>query len=126
MHRIINAAPRVDQIRLNTGSMRRRETWDELGISMVRDDDVIIYLAILSTLAVVEVTGVPLPLAERDISRLFPSAEKDFGHHYIIRHRSWRLDLHYALAPKRRGFGSSVRKLDRVYLAPSGQPFAAR
>ncbi|WP_404425814.1 hypothetical protein [Nibricoccus sp. IMCC34717] len=115
----IGLASRIETIPLNTRSLRYREVWDDLQISMLHDNDEIVYILFAGGEFEFKISDTALPGLERDFKRVFPDAQRDHGDNYILRYGSWRLDLQFSLGKKRRGIGSCCRRLTKVYLARS-------
>ena len=112
-----------EEIRLHQGGVRIRKRWSKFGITTIRDtEEEAASLTIDSPELEIKVGDVRLPQLERDFVRAFPAAEKDFGHHFILRSGVWRLDVYFELGAKRRGLGSTIRRLHRVIVTKKDLP----
>lgn len=123
LRRAIGKPDSEEKIPMHGGGVRLREVWATAGIVTLRDEEerVVSLIADPGTTDVA-VSKEMLPDTEREFLKAHPSAKKSLGHSYILMHGRWRLDVDFAKSSKRRGVGSTIRRLSRVCIALNKEP----
>ena len=113
LRRVLGEPESVEKIPLHGGGVRFREAW-RVGVSMLRDAEEIVCLHIDAAAVQVIIADEELPDLEREFVKRFRTAQKEVGHSYTLVVESWRLNVDFQRAEKRRGAGSTRRRLSRV------------